>query len=104
MKSVFKILLFTILSCCYLNTVFEFSDKEKNANFENETHSYIQQDIQTHFITCVKAVKQVDNVIIGWLPEINYPVSSANEVRLSQYKYFSPPPERRYILYASLLI
>ena len=104
MKSVFKILLFTLISCCYLNTVFEFSDKEKKANFENETHCYIQLDNQTHTFTCVKTVKQLDNVIIGWLPEISIPGGSSNAVGLSQYKYYSPPPERRYILYASLLI
>ncbi len=93
-----------LTTICYCNLVFEFSDTEKKVNFENETHSYIHQDNQTHSITFVKTVKQLDNAIISWLPEINYPVSNANKVRLSQYKYFSPPPERRYILYASLLI
>ena len=44
MKKGVKIFLLIILSCCYLNTVFEFSDTEKKINFENETHSYINKE------------------------------------------------------------
>ena len=43
MKKQFKILLLILVSFCYGNTVFEFSDTEKKANFENESHVYVQQ-------------------------------------------------------------
>lgn len=51
MKKGLKILLLIILSCCYINTVFEFSDTEKKANFENEAHTYINKEqvfLQNH--------------------------------------------------------
>ena len=51
MKKGLKIFLLIILSCCYFNTVFEFSDTEKKANFENEAHSYINKEqlfLQNH--------------------------------------------------------
>ena len=40
----FKIVFFTLISCCYLNTVFELSDNEEKLNFEKEAHSYIAQN------------------------------------------------------------
>ena len=43
MKGYIKIFLLILISCCYVNTVFEFSDTEEKANFENESHAYIQQ-------------------------------------------------------------
>ena len=104
MKSVFKILLLTLLSCCYLNTVFEFSDTEKKANFENETHTYIQQDNHNLNVTYTKTVKQLDNEIINWHSVMASPVASHVTFSFAEIKNFSPPPERRYILYASLLI
>lgn len=104
MKSVFKILLLTLLSCCYLNTVFEFSDTEKKANFENETHTYILQDNHNLNVTYTKTVKQLDNEIINWLSVIASPVASNDTFSFAEAKNFYPPPERRYILYASLLI
>ena len=41
----FKILFFTLISCCYINTVFEFSDIEEKQNFQKESHCYTYQDI-----------------------------------------------------------
>jgi hypothetical protein len=104
MKSYFKVILIALISCCYLNTFFEFSDKEREANFKNETHSYIQQDIQTLNSTYSKIVLQLDNVIENRQSKTVNPVIVC--VNDSNYKtdYFLPPPERRYILYSSLII
>ena len=104
MKSHFKIIMFILISCCYLNTVFEFSDKERKANFENEIHNYIQQDTQTLNGTYSTIVLQLDNVIVYWQTETVNPVIVC--VNDSNYKtdYFLLPPEHRYILYSSLII
>lgn len=104
MKSYFKIILIALISCCYINTVFEFSDKEREANFENETHSYIQQDTQTLNSTYSKIVLQLDNVIENRQSKTVNPIIVC--VNDSNYKtgYFLLPPEHRYILYASLII
>ena len=104
MKSVFKIILLTLISCCYLNTVFEFSDTEKKANFENEPHTYIQQDNHNLNVTYTKTAKQLDNDIINWHSVITSPIASNDTYSFTEAKNFSPPPERRYILYGSLLI
>jgi hypothetical protein len=48
-KGYIKILLLILISCCYINTVFEFSDTKKKANFENEIHAYVQQCINLIF-------------------------------------------------------
>ena len=104
MKSVLKILLLTLISCCYLNTVFEFSDNEKKTNFENESHTYIQQDNHNLSVTYTKTVKQLDNDIINWHSLTTSPIASNDTFSFAETKNFSPPPERRYILYASLLI
>jgi len=84
--------------------VFEFSDTEKKANFENETHTYIPQDNHNLNVTYTKTVKQLDNYIINWHSVITFPVASNDTFSFAETKNFSPPPERRYILYASLLI
>ena len=62
MKSVIKIFLLTLLSCCYINTVFEFSDTEKKANFENESHCYIHQDNNDLTTPTAKTVQHFDIV------------------------------------------
>ena len=96
--------MFILISCCYLNTVFEFSDVEKKSNFENEAHSYIQQDTQTLNTTFSKIVLQLDKVIVNEQTEtfnhITFCVSDSNY----KIEYVLPPPERRYILYSSLII
>lgn len=104
MKSYFKIIIFTLVSCCYFNTVFELSDNEKKENFGNETHSYIQQDTQSLNTTYSKIVLQLDKVIINEQTEtVNPVIVCFND---SNYKtdYVFPPPEHRYILYSSLII
>ena len=104
MKSVFKILLLTILSCCYLNTVFELCDTEKKANYESESHNYIQQDSHSLSFAFSKTVKQLDNNFSHILPVNFVAAETVNSFRISYGNYFSPPPRKRFILYASLLI
>lgn len=104
MKFYFKIILIALISCCYVNTVFEFSDNEEKVNFEKESHCYIQQDTQTLNSTYSKIVLQLDNVIENRQTKTVNPVIVC--VNDSNYKtdYFLPSPERRYILYSSLII
>lgn len=104
MKSVFKTFLLSIVLCCYLNTVFEFLDNEKKSNFENETHTYIKQETQNLNFPYTKAVKQLDNLIVSWQTETSFSPLSNDPFSFAEIKNFFPPPERRYILYASLLI
>ena len=97
--------MFTLISCCYLNTVFEFSDIERKSNFENEAHNYIQQDTQSLNTTYSKIVLQLDKVVI-----IKKQTEATNPVIVcisdNNYKTgcFLLPPEHRYILYSSLII
>ena len=100
-----KILLFSLISCCYLNTVFEFSSIEEKQNFQNETHSYINQftlDIST---TKTKFQKQLDYTKIFSNPEIVFSQKDISKIvaNFNLHKY-SEPSERLYILYSSLLI
>ena len=44
MNLYFKIIIFSLISCCYINTVFEFSDNEEKLNFEKESHCYTYQE------------------------------------------------------------
>jgi len=71
---------------------------------ENETHTYIQQDNHNQDFTYTKTVKQLDNDIINWHSVITSPIVSNDTYSFTEAKNFSPPPERRYILYATLLI
>ena len=100
-----KILFFSLISCCYLNTVFEFSDIEEKQNFQNETHSYIYQftlDIST---TKTKFQKQLDYAKICSIPEIVFSQKDISKIvaNYNLHKY-SEPPQKLYILYSSLLI
>jgi len=104
MKSYFKIIIFTLISCCYLNTVFEFSDNERKVNFENEAHSYIQQDTQTLNTTYSRIVLQLDKVIIDKQTETVNSVIVCDNANNYKSDYVLPPPKRRYILYSSLII
>lgn len=105
MKSYFKIILITLISCCYLNTVFEFSDTERRANFENETHNYIQQDTQTISNTYSKITLQPDKVIVYKQTRTFNPfIVYINDTSNYKTDYFLPPPEHRYIYYCSLII
>ena len=100
-----KILFFSLISCCYLNTVFEFSDIEKNKNFQNETHIYIYQSTLEISTTKIESQKQLNNILFYAKPEIVFikKYISENVTNYNLNKYLEPP-ESRYILYSSLLI
>ncbi len=104
MKSVFKIILLVIISCCYFNSVFEFSDIEKKANFENESHAYVQFDAQKSDISFTKSLKQLDHSFISCPTEITFPIAVNDASGINENKKILQPPKRRYILFASLLI
>lgn len=105
MKGYIKIFLLILISCCYVNTVFEFSDTEEKANFENESHAYIQQFSN---ITLVNSVTQsiphcdinCDTPIQCHLSVI-LPASKCNSFYKSS---FFSKPDRLFILYSSYLI
>jgi hypothetical protein len=105
MKSIFKTLLLSIVSCCYLNTVFEFSDNEKESNFKNETHCYVQQTSNKSFeITATQSVPLYD-IIFNIPTQFSFPSNQLSLNYISFYeKYFSPPPQRLFILHSSFLI
>ena len=100
-----KILFFSLISCCYLNTVFEFSDIEEKQNFQNETHIYIYQSALDISITKTESHKQSNTAILFSTPEIVFTAKYITK-KVSNYnlRKFSEPPERRYILFSSLLI
>lgn len=105
MKGYIKIVLLILISCCYVNTVFEFSDTEKKANFENETHIYVYQTILEVDITETKIQKQIDTIVFDSQPKVSFnPVVISKVTTNYNLHKYSEPPERRYILYASLLI
>ena len=104
MKGFFKIFLLILITCCYANTVFEFLDNEKKTNFENETHSYIQQDDLNLSETFTKIVKQLDNDIINWHSVITSPFVGNDAFSFTETKNFSPPPERLYLRHSVFLI
>ena len=104
MKRGLKIFLLIILSCCYFNTVFEFSDTEKKINFENETHFYIHQDNQSLNITYTKTVKQLDNTVINWQTKTIFPAIINVAFSKAKSIKFSPPPERIYLRNSVFLI
>ncbi len=100
-----KILFFSLISCCYLNTVFEFSDIEEKQNFQNETHIYIYQSALDISTTKIESQKQLNNTLFFATPEIVFTQKYISEI-VANYNLnkYSEPPERRYILYSSLLI
>ncbi len=100
-----KILFISLISCCYLNTVFEFSDIEEKQNFQNETHIYIYQSPLDISTTKIESQKQLNDTLFYAKPEIviTQKYISENVANYNLNKY-SEPPERRYILYSSLLI
>ena len=102
MKSVIKIFLLTLLSCCYINTVFEFSDTEKKDNFENESHIYIHQDNNYLTAPIAKPVQLFDTAFN--IPhQLNiFAKCKDNICKYSYYKYFKPP-DSLFLLYTSLL-
>lgn len=100
-----KILFFSLISCCYLNTVFEFSDIEEKQNFQNETHTYINQFTLDLSTTKTILQKQLDYTKNFSISEIVFYQKCFSKIvaNYNLHKY-SEPPERLYILYSSLLI
>lgn len=103
MKSIIKIFLLTLLFCCYINTVFEFSDSEKEANFENESHYYILQDNCNTTTLTTKKVQHID--IAFYVPHLlNFSANwTTKHFNFFSQRYFSSPG-RLFLLHSSLLI
>lgn len=105
MKKQFKIVLIILVSFCYGNTVFEFSDTEKKVNFENESHVYVQQNHNPDFGNDVmQSFPHFD--IISHTP---YFFNLGSTLILSKdnlyfKKSFIPPPDRLFLLNSSFLI
>ena len=105
MKKQFKILLLILVSFCYGNTVFEFSDTEMKANFENESHVYVQQHHSQDFGNDVtQSFPHFD--IISYSPfyfNFGFTLISSKD-NLYFKKPFIPPPDRLFLLNSSFLI
>lgn len=105
MKSFFKIIIFTLISCCYGNTVFEFSDNEEKLNFEKESHCYTYQETFKLDFSQTTTQNNVVVVAFDFQPQIVfYPVITSKIIANNYPNKFFQPPQKRYILYASLLI
>lgn len=105
MMSYFKIIIFTLISCCYVNTVFEFSDNEEKLNFEKESHCYTYQETLKLDFSQTTTQNKAIVVESDFQPQtVNYSVVIPKITANNYQNKFSPPPQKRYILYASLLI
>ena len=103
MKSVIKILLFILLSSCYINTIFEFSDNEK-ANFENESHCYIHIDNNDLTIASVKTIQHFYIAFVN--PHRLEITANWKDIYLNPFycKLTATPPTRLSLWHSSLLI
>lgn len=105
MKGYIKIVLLILISCCYVNTVFEFSDTEEKANFENESHTYVQQFNNQTFANSV--TQSIPHCDINCDTPIQLHLSGillASKC-ISFYKNsFFPKRDKLFILYSSFLI
>ena len=105
MKRYIKIVLLILISCCYVNTVFEFSDIEEKQNFDKESHCYISQNTlklnipETTTQSKVTVFKSDDQPRIVLFPVIISKITTNNYLN-----EFFLPPQKRYIIHASLLI
>jgi hypothetical protein len=105
MKAYIKIVLLTLISCCYVNTVFEFSDIEEKANFENESHTYIQQFSNHSFVNNVTQSIPLRNVTCGTPLQFHLNRILPRFKCISFYKkYFSKKWDKLFIMYSSYLI
>ena len=105
MKPVFKILLLILISCCYLNTVFEFPDNEKKTNFENESHCYVKLIKNNNIEFSVNQNIPFSELILNTSQQHNFFTTILSLNRSSFYKkFFYPPPDKLYLLHLSLLI
>lgn len=106
MKGYIKIFFLILISCCYVNTVFEFSDTEKKANFESESHTYIQQFDNQIFANSV--TQSIPHFDINCNTSIQFHLSvvlSVSTKCISFYKNsFFRKRDKLFILYSSYLI
>ena len=105
MKSIFKIILLTLISCCYLNTVFEFSNTEKKANFENETHTYIHAENESQAYT-VKTARHHDDLVhfIDYFHHYLIASEKSNPSVFPFYKNTPPSKSNKLYLYHSVFL
>ena len=103
MKSIIKIFLLILLSCCYFNTVFEFSESEEKANRENESQLYVHHDNKSKAIFIVKTVPYFNNALIIPYQFILAGALSPFTNNKFLHKYFYPPGGL-FLLFRSLLI
>lgn len=86
-------------------TVFEFSDTEKKANFENESHVYVQQHHDDSFESAdLQTIPHFE--IIPFTQILFYfesPLIPSKEYLIYQ-KSFIQPPDRLFLLHSSFLI
>lgn len=100
-----KILLLLLTSFCYGNTVFEFFDNEKDNNFANESHSYVQQHHNHDFGNDVTQDIPFCDLTFNILPDHNFSANARSLSSRSFYeRFFYPPPDKLYLLHLSLLI
>ena len=105
MKKYIKIVLLILISCCYVNTVFEFSDTEEKANFENESHTYIQKfDNESFSNSITQSIPHCDinfNTPIQFHLSAITPASKCNSFYKST---FFAKRDKLFIVYSSFLI
>ena len=105
MKSFFKIIIFTLISCCYVNTVFEFSNNEEKLNFEKESHCYTYQETLKLDFSQTATESKLVVVESDFPPQIIfYPVIASKTSANNYQNKFFQPPQKLYIFYSSLLI
>lgn len=105
MKGYIKIFLLILISCCYVNTVFEFSDTEEKANFENESHAYIQQF--NNLIFAKSVTQNIPHCDINCDIPIQFHLSAiipATKYNSFYKDSFFPKRDKLFILYSSFLI
>ena len=105
MKGHFKIFLLLLITCCYANTVFEFSDNEKETNFKNESHCYIKQTNNNSAEFSVTQSIPISDLIFN-IPNQHSFSTDAHSLNSSSFyeKFFYLPPDKIYLLHSSLLI
>ena len=105
MKEFFKIFLLLLITGCYANTVFEFSDDEEKTNFENESHCYVQLVNTNNIEFSVNQNIPFSNHILYTSQQHNFStyILLLNSSSFTE-KYFYPPPGKLYLLHSSLRI
>lgn len=104
MKGFLKIFFLLLVTCCYLNTVFEFSDDEKKTNFENESHCYVQEINNNNVEFSVNQNIPFSEGIFNTSHQHNFSTILSPNSSSFYIKFFYPPPDKLYLLHLSLLI